>query len=390
MPPFVCFCRQFFRGAVNPVRVLFFAILIIKRKNRWRMDNGGQKSRDELIERLQKFRARVGELESWGRELNESERMLAHSQRVAHVGNWTWDFGRRILLGSEETYRIFDLPPGAQISHERLTSIIFPEDRPILKDAMEESLKSGFCDVEFRIASRSGDTKYLHVKGELESSEGSPVALKGMVQDITERKEKEDELKRLIDELKAVQRISHLASWTWDISGDNFSGSEEAYNILETAQGVPISYAQFMEMIHPDDRPAVVKAIEDALKRARYDVEFRIITGTGRTKHLKGLAELSERKNGRWFLSGIVQDVTARKELENEQKRLSEELQAALERIKTLSGLVPVCANCKKVKDGPDYRRQLEKFIEEHSEAEFTDSLCPDCQDKLYGKKKAG
>lgn len=74
-----------------------------------------------------------------------------------------------------------------------------------------------------------------------------------------------------------------------------------------------------------------------------------------------------------------------------ERKRLLLELQEAHHKVKTLSGLVPICSGCKKIRDDKGFWNQLEIYIGEHSEAEFTHGICPDCAQKYYGgylKKK--
>lgn len=206
-------------------------------------------------------------------------------------------------------------------------------------------------------------------------------------QDITERKRAEKALKQSESMLAEAQRIAHVGNWFWEVETDRFCGSDEAYNILEIPPGTPINYAGFMQMVHEEDRPMVKEAIEDGLNGAVYKIEFRIITGKGNMKCVQGIAELARIGNAR-ALKGIVQDITERKEQENEQKRLVNELQEALARIKTLSGLIPICANCKRIRDDRGYWRRIEKYIEERSEAEFTHSLCPDCEEKLYGREK--
>ena len=67
-----------------------------------------------------------------------------------------------------------------------------------------------------------------------------------------------------------------------------------------------------------------------------------------------------------------------------EQKRLIKELQEAIASIKTLSGLIPICASCKKIRDDQGYWNQLEAYISEHSSAEFSHGICPDCAVKMY------
>ena len=81
---------------------------------------------------------------------------------------------------------------------------------------------------------------------------------------------------------------------------------------------------------------------------------------------------------------GILRDITRRKELELERQRLVAELKEALAQVKSLQGLLPICANCKKVRNDEGYWQQIEYYLAEHSDAEFSHGLCPDCVEKLY------
>jgi hypothetical protein len=80
-----------------------------------------------------------------------------------------------------------------------------------------------------------------------------------------------------------------------------------------------------------------------------------------------------------------VRDVSERKRIEEEREKLVGELQKALSEVKKLSGFLPICASCKKIRDDKGYWRQIEAYIRDHSEAEFSHGLCPDCAKKLYG-----
>jgi PAS domain S-box-containing protein len=60
------------------------------------------------------------------------------------------------------------------------------------------------------------------------------------------------------------------------------------------------------------------------------------------------------------------------------------ELKQTIARVNTLSGLLPICANCKKIRDDKGYWNRLEAYIQDHSEAEFTHGICPECIEKLY------
>jgi PleD family two-component response regulator len=68
----------------------------------------------------------------------------------------------------------------------------------------------------------------------------------------------------------------------------------------------------------------------------------------------------------------------------HELSELNQRLQEALDQVKTLTGLLPICANCKKVKDDQGYWHQVEVYVQEHSDAEFSHGFCPDCLHELY------
>ena len=67
-----------------------------------------------------------------------------------------------------------------------------------------------------------------------------------------------------------------------------------------------------------------------------------------------------------------------------EREKVIAELQDALDHIKTLRGIIPICANCKKIRDDDGFWSQVEVYVRAHSEAEFTHGLCPDCVEELY------
>jgi GAF domain-containing protein len=73
-----------------------------------------------------------------------------------------------------------------------------------------------------------------------------------------------------------------------------------------------------------------------------------------------------------------------RRQAETQRERLLKELQGAAGRIKVLSGLLPICASCKKIRDDKGYWNTLETYISDHSEADFSHGICQDCARKLY------
>ncbi|MBU6408753.1 MAG: PAS domain S-box protein [Verrucomicrobia bacterium] len=87
--------------------------------------------------------------------------------------------------------------------------------------------------------------------------------------------------------------------------------------------------------------------------------------------------------------SAVVRDITRRKREERERTELIRELTDALKQVKKLSGLLPICASCKRIRDDRGYWQQLESYISEHSEAVWTHGICPECFKKCTEGAKA-
>jgi PAS domain S-box-containing protein len=77
-------------------------------------------------------------------------------------------------------------------------------------------------------------------------------------------------------------------------------------------------------------------------------------------------------------------DITERKRAEEERENTLIHLQNAMTEVKRLKGILPICAACKKIRDDQGYWIQVEVYIREHSEAQFSHGICPECREKLY------
>lgn len=77
-------------------------------------------------------------------------------------------------------------------------------------------------------------------------------------------------------------------------------------------------------------------------------------------------------------------EVAEREKAEQEREQVIVKLQQALAQVKRLSGFLPICASCKKIRDDKGYWQQVEAYIRDHSEAEFSHGLCPECAKMLY------
>ena len=88
--------------------------------------------------------------------------------------------------------------------------------------------------------------------------------------------------------------------------------------------------------------------------------------------------------SGGEFIMCFVSDISIRKQVEEENRRLMHQLQRALEDVRRLSGLLPICSSCKKIRDDAGHWTAIEDYIVDHSNTEFSHGICPECAERLY------
>ncbi len=123
-------------------------------------------------------------------------------------------------------------------------------------------------------------------------------------------------------------------------------------------------------------------------RQAVRNLELELCTRSGR----KVEALLSGDKmeiGGQACLLSVLTDITERKQAEEKRTQLIQELQETLKEVRTLSGLLPICAWCKKLRDEEGYWKSVEAYISEHTKAEFTHGMCPECQSKFFRERNS-
>jgi hypothetical protein len=121
------------------------------------------------------------------------------------------------------------------------------------------------------------------------------------------------------------------------------------------------------------------------LKTGAIEAVYKVLPKTGNPIWLKDQAVIETYPFDHVSLSlGMLTVVTKEMKAEEERDQLVTSLQEALSNVKTLQGMLPICASCKKIRDDKGYWNQIENYLEAHSELSFSHSVCPDCFKKLY------
>jgi PAS domain S-box-containing protein len=253
------------------------------------------------------------------RNLQESEARLEEAQRIAHVGYWVRDLDTDRFTWSDETYRIFGLPPQERtINFAGLQELIHSEDRQIMVRAVAEALGGGArYDVEYRVVRPGGEVRIVHSQGNVMRDEsGRPRRMFGTVQDITERRRAEEQLFEIKERFRLLAESSLTGIYL--IQEDRFRYVNPAmakiygYRVEEI-----VDHLGPMDLVHPDDRPVVAenlrRRIEGEVEEVRYG--FRGLRKDGSVCYVEVHGRRIEH-GGKVGVLGTLLDITERRRAE--------------------------------------------------------------------------
>ena len=282
-------------------------------------------------------------------DLGESKARLEAAQRLAHVGWWERDYSTAHVTLSDEVCRIFGVQPvDLPEWHGRWLELIHPDDRPKAAEAAAAALMRGGprYDIEYRVVRLDGTERMVRSQGDVTWDEsGKPLRQFGVLQDITELRQAEKELRASEDAqrrseayLAEAQRLSHTGTLAFNATAAVY-WSEESYRIwgLDPQQGLP-DRDTVLQRIHPDDRERVNVETEEALRQERdFALDFRIVLPDGTVKHIESTGRPLFSTDGELVeMVATHVDVTERKRAQEEHERLRQ-LESDLAHLNRLS-----------------------------------------------------
>jgi PAS domain S-box-containing protein len=241
--------------------------------------------------------------------------------------------------------------------------------------------------VEYRIRKYDGVYRHFLTRSvPVFKKDGSIHEWVGTCIDITDRKRAEEALKESELKYRTLIESSTDAILLLDVERNIVTCNQAFLNLFGYQKGE--IEGRSIRIIHPSDESF------HSFGKTAYPVIAR--SGFFRTEwgftHKDGIIFPAETVTSAIKLPdgsitgyiAIIRDITERKGAEEEREKLIHELQEALANIKTLRGLLPICSHCKKIRDDKGYWNQIESYIRDHSGAEFTHGMCPECMKKLY------
>jgi PAS domain S-box-containing protein len=212
------------------------------------------------------------------------------------------------------------------------------------------------------------------------------ISINELNKEIAERKRNEEALRESEDKYRTILESIEDGYFEVDIAGNFTFFNDSLCKIL----GYPKDEMMGMnnrDYTNKENAKKLYKTFNEVYRTGEPDKGFdwQIIRKEGTKRHIEASVSLMKDREGqRIGFRGIARDITewmrAKEALQQERDKLED----ALAKVKTLSGLLPICANCKKIRDDKGYWNQIEVYIRDHSEVDFSHSICPECAKKLY------
>jgi PAS domain S-box-containing protein len=255
--------------------------------------------------------------------------------------------------------------------------ITHPDDIPASREAARAVLAGevGHWEMEKRYRAKDGRWVWTQVSFSIHRGpEGTPQYFLTHIQDISARKEAVEELQNSEQWLAEAQGLAHVGSWRWEVAPNQVKWSKELYRIYGLTPDHPAGYEEFLAVLHPEDRPRIRELIERQFRdHEPLEYESRVQWASGEVRHLfNRQVVIADAAGHPLRMMGTALDITERKAQE-------ETLRTTMSEVRTLRGLLRICASCKRVHTENDGWENLDSYVRGHSQAEFTHGMCPDC-----------
>jgi len=293
-----------------------------------------------------------------------------------------------VLLANAQTEELFGYEPDEMIGlhFEALLPEVFREEhqRQTAGSTNAPGLRSARAEMEIPGVRKDGTAVLLEMSVSSVDSQDGPLVC-CILRKTDESFQTEQTRREMEGHFRLMVENSHDILTIRDADGKVRYTSPSFHRVLGYTQEQMVGSTGF-ELIHPEDRPSVETALQEFWKSpgARDSIQYRARHANGTWVSLEVVAyNLLDHP----VIRGVVingRDISKRKHDETAREQMIADLQEAISKVNTLSGLLPICASCKKVHDESGKWQQIESYIRERSKIEFSHGMCPECARLWY------
>ncbi len=321
-------------------------------------------------------------------EIERISRLLAETEAVTRVGGWEYNAATGRITWTDEVYRIHGV--GKDYDPNNVTkniSFYSPRDEAVIERNFRRAVETGEpYDLELSFIRASGERIWVRTIGKPVMENGKVVRVTGNIMDITDRKAVAEALKESEEKFRTIVNNLQDVVFRADLNGNiTFASPSAAYTLgcssTEEIIGLKISSDFYFD---PNEAQHHLEMLQRCGKVTGQEIMLKR-RDNGQPVIVSANIQFFHDNAGNILgIEGVYSDITDRIQAEKEREKLIRELQKALKEVKTLSSLLPICASCKKIRTDEGYWTQIEVYIKDHLDVEFSHGICDDCLKKLY------
>ena len=292
------------------------------------------KKREMVEEKLRLYQERLEELvNERTAELRLLNERFSLATNAAHLGVWDWDLQKNVLVWDDRMYKLYGVKKEKfKNAYDAWISGVHPDDCDYREEILKKAMRGkGEYDTEFRVVWKDNSVHHLKAHGILvKDANGTPLRMTGINYDITERKQAEAAIAIKQYQLLEAQKLASIGSYELDLNDGCWEGSDEFLRMFGFSKARKYSQPEFQKIVHPDDFKWVMDFFTECLTSGkRFDCEYRTIHQlTGKVVWVRSTSKIIRNDNGTPIkILGSKQDITLRKQAEEEISKLNQELE---------------------------------------------------------------
>jgi PAS domain S-box-containing protein len=264
---------------------------------------------------------------------DERARRLEEAEELAQCGTWQWCLATNEMWFSDQMFRTFGFEPGAfEPTFETILTYVHPDERARVSATVESVIAAAEpAVVDARIVAPSGASRMITTRIAVKKDEhGTATHLLGIAQDVTERAEILQALRRSEERFRAVARATEDVVWDFELGSDVVTWGNDTIFMAFGHDTAPVPLSGWLTLIHPDDVERVGKSLHDVIDAGgtSWSDEYRFRRADGTYADIFDRGFILRDLQGRPLrVIGAMQDITSRKDAERRQAALVAELE---------------------------------------------------------------
>ena len=258
----------------------------------------------------------------------ERRHLLDETSRIARIGGWQLDLQTNTVSWTDQTYQLFEIPSTEELSVEKATQFYLPDYQPVLMDAFQKLVTEGTAfDLELKMATATKKEVWVRMLGQAEMVNNKVVLVKGTMQDITSRKNAEQEIRRYTQRLQLATEAAGIGIWDWDLHTNKMVWDQQMKELYGLPAGKDeVEFNDYKKALHPDEVQEQERLLKKVFKDKKLESEFRIISHS-EVRWIKSYAKIIEDEEGQLRrMLGLNWDISRLKETEEMLRENNQEL----------------------------------------------------------------